>query len=134
MVAVVDTYHANVERDGRFWLIRVPEIGRSTQARYLREVEEMARDLIAVMREVAPDSFDVVVSYRLPKSVQAHLARAAKLRKESDLAKSRAADESRAAVRELVDAGLPLRDIGQLLGVSHQRAAQLATDTAPKAS
>ena len=130
----MDTYHANVERDGRFWLIRVPEIGRSTQARHLREVEEMARDLIAVMHDIAPDSFDVVVSHRLPKSVQAHLARAEKLRKESDLAKSRAADESRAAVRELVDAGLPLRDIGQLLGISHQRAAQLATDTAPKAS
>jgi hypothetical protein len=130
----MDTYHAKVERDGRFWLIRVPEIGRSTQARHLREVEEMARDLIAVMCDVAPDSFDVVVSHRLPKSVQAHLARAEKLRKESDLAKSRAADESRAAVRELVDAGLPLRDIGQLLGISHQRAAQLATDTAPKAS
>jgi len=94
----------------------------------------MARDLIAVMREVAPDSFDVVVSHQLPKSVQAHLARAEKLRKESDVAKSRAADESRAAVRELVDAGLPLRDIGQLLGISHQRVAQLATDTAPKAS
>ena len=63
MVAVLDTYHANVERDGRFWLIRVPEIGRPTQARHLREVEEMARDLIAVLRDVAPDSFDLVVSH-----------------------------------------------------------------------
>jgi hypothetical protein len=134
MVAVMDTYHAKVERDGRFWLIRVPEVGRSTQARHLREVEEMARDLIAVMRDVEPDSFHLVVSHRLPRSVQAHLDRAQKLREQSDIAKSRAAEESRAAVRELVDAGLPLRDIGQLLGISHQRAAQLATDTAPKAS
>jgi hypothetical protein len=86
------------------------------------------------MRDVAPGSFELVVSHRLPKSVQDHLARAEKLREQSDLAKSQAAEESRAAVRELVDAGPPLRDIGQLLGISHQRAAQLATDTAPKAS
>jgi hypothetical protein len=134
MVAVMDVYHANVERDGRFWLIRVPEIGRATQARHLREVDAMARDLIAVMRDVEPDSFQLIVSHRLPKSVQAHLVRARKLREESDLAKSRAAQESRAAVRELVDAGLPLRDIGHLLGISHQRAAQLATDSEQKAS
>ncbi|GAA5019679.1 hypothetical protein GCM10023317_61930 [Actinopolymorpha pittospori] len=133
-MAVMDTYHASVERDGRFWLIRIREIDRSTQARHLREVDAMARDLIAVMRDVEPDSFELVVSHRLPDSVHAHLARAEKLRVESDLAKSRAAEESRAAVRELVDAGLPLRDIGQLLGISHQRAAQLAADTEPKAS
>lgn len=44
-------------RDGQFWLIRVPEVDRATQARHLREVEAMARDLIAIMEDVAPDSF-----------------------------------------------------------------------------
>jgi hypothetical protein len=72
MVAVMDIYHAKVERDGRFGLVRVSEVGRSAQARHLREVEEMGRDLIAVMRDVAPDSFDLVISHRLPRSVQTH--------------------------------------------------------------
>jgi hypothetical protein len=36
-------------RDGRFWLIHVPEIDRHTQARHLREIDTMARDLVAVM-------------------------------------------------------------------------------------
>ena len=47
MVAKVKQYTARVTRDDRFWLIHVPEIDRFTQARHLREVEAMARDLIA---------------------------------------------------------------------------------------
>ena len=50
MVAV-STYHVRVERDEKHWMLHVPEIGRVTQARNLREVEPMARDLIAVMEE-----------------------------------------------------------------------------------
>lgn len=55
------TYTAQVERDGRYWLIRVPQIDRCTQARSLREVETMARDLVAVMTEAEPDSFELSV-------------------------------------------------------------------------
>jgi hypothetical protein len=56
---MVKTYSADVERDGRFWRISVSEISRSTQARYLQEIEPMARDLIAVMEDVPSDSFHV---------------------------------------------------------------------------
>jgi hypothetical protein len=59
LVAEVKTCRADVERDGRFWHIHVPEISRSTQARHLREIEPMARDLIAVMEDVPSDSFHV---------------------------------------------------------------------------
>jgi hypothetical protein len=34
-----------------------PEVQRTTQARTLREVEPMARDLIAIMEDVPADSF-----------------------------------------------------------------------------
>ena len=44
----------NVTRDGRFWLIHVPEIDRFTQARNLREVDEMVVDLISVIIDQPP--------------------------------------------------------------------------------
>jgi hypothetical protein len=53
------TYGAWIERDESFWLITVPEIDRATQARFLGEVELMARDLIALVTETEPDSFDI---------------------------------------------------------------------------
>ena len=52
-------YHASVERDGRFWLIRVTEIDRVTQARSIEEIEPMVRDLIATHLDIEPDSFEV---------------------------------------------------------------------------
>ena len=56
------TYHAEVDRDGSVWRVRVPEVQRTTQARNLREVEPMARDLIAIMDEIPADSFTLKVS------------------------------------------------------------------------
>ena len=53
-MAEVRTYHAKVDRDGKVWRIRVPEVARTTQARTLREVEPMARDLIAIMDNIRP--------------------------------------------------------------------------------
>ena len=56
------TYRAEVARDGGFWSVRVPEIGRTTQARTLAEIEPMARDLIAVMEDVPAGSFGLEIS------------------------------------------------------------------------
>lgn len=128
MVAVMAAYRANVERDGRFWLIHVPEIDRVTQARHLREVDQMARELIAIMTDVDPESVEVDVTITVPADAREHLDHAEELRKESARANAAAAEESRAAARALADAGLPLRDVGAVMGVSHQRAAQLIKD------
>lgn len=119
------TYHAQVERDGRFWYIRVPEIGRSTQARHLREVEAMARDLISIIEDVDPASFELEIHVDVPAETRTRLQRAERLRAQSARAQAAAAAELRTAARELHEAGMPLRDIGQLLGVSYQRAHQL---------
>ncbi len=120
-------YTANVTRDGRFWLIHVPELNRHTQARHLREITTMARDLVSVMTGETPDSIELDVHISRPAGVDEHLARAAKLREESQRAQAAAAAELRQAARELKAAGMPLRDIGQLLDVSYQRAHQLVS-------
>jgi hypothetical protein len=126
MVAM-STYHATAELDGRYWLIYVEEVDRWTQARHLREVEPMARDLVAVMLDVEPEAFELALDIRLPDSVTEHLDAAKRLRDEATHANSASAVEVRLAARELVDAAVPLRDVGKLLGVSHQRAHQLVT-------
>lgn len=124
-MALMRTYKATAERDGRFWLVHVPEVERFTQARNLREVEPMARDLVAVMLDVDPDTIAIDLELQLPDDAQEHLANARRLRESAAEANSAAAKESRAAARALADQGLPLRDIGAALGVSHQRIAQL---------
>ena len=110
---------------GRFWLIHVPEIDRHTQARHLREIDTMARDLVAVMTGQDPAGIQLTVDIHTPDSAAAHLTRAAELREESHRAQAAAAAELREAARELKNTGMPLRDIGQLLDVSYQRAHQL---------
>jgi hypothetical protein len=42
------TYEISVYREGRWWMIYVPEIDELTQARHVGETEDMARSLIAV--------------------------------------------------------------------------------------
>jgi hypothetical protein len=125
MVADLKTYHADVERDGTVWRVRVPEVQRTTQARSLREVEPMARDLIAIMDDVPVDSFTVNVHITLPPEVAAELERSAALREEAARAQAQAAQLARHAARHLREHGLSLRDVGQALGVSFQRAKQL---------
>jgi hypothetical protein len=125
MVAELKTYHAEVDRDGRVWRVHVPEVQRTTQARTLGDVEPMARDLIAIMDDIPADSFGLDVSITLPADVQEDLERSAELRQDAARSQAQAAAASRRAARRLRDQGLPLKDVGQALGVSFQRAKQL---------
>jgi predicted RNase H-like HicB family nuclease len=129
LVADVTTYTARATRDNdRFWLVHVPELGHYTQARNVTEIETMARDLIATLRDVEPNSLEVEVEIQLPGTAREHLARAESLREQEAEARRAAAAEARAAAAELKQAGLSLRDIGKLLGVSFQRAGQLTSE------
>ncbi|MGY2019377.1 hypothetical protein [Nocardia gipuzkoensis] len=121
-------YHANVERGEKYWLVHVPEIDQWTQARNLREVDVMARDLIALMEEVDPKSFEIEVSIKIPDEARKHWDLSRKLHELEAALKSAAAAEAQIAARLLAEDGLTLREIGKVLGVSHQRAGQLTQD------
>lgn len=123
----MSTYTALVSRDGKFWHVEVPEIDRVTQARNISEVDDMARDLIAIMAGVEPDSFELDVRIQLPDSVRAHLSEVERARGAETEARSHAAAELRAAAAELKNAGLSVRELGAVLGISYQRASQLTS-------
>ncbi|HEY2128621.1 MAG TPA: type II toxin-antitoxin system HicB family antitoxin [Streptosporangiaceae bacterium] len=127
-MADMKTYRAELERDGRFWRVRVPDIDRTTQARNLSEAEAMARDLIAIMADVPQNSFDVDMKIMLPEDVQLELDQSIALREQAKQSQAEAARLSRDAAQRLHNLGLSLRDIGRALGVTFQRAKQLVDE------
>lgn len=123
------TYIAWVSRDGKWWMIHVPEIDGLTQARRIADVEQAARELIAVTLDVRLSEIAVDIHYQdvagVPVEQQLHAineekAEAARLEEDA------AAKTSR-LVRALVDERIPLRDIGAMLGISFQRVHQIAS-------
>lgn len=118
-------YEVQAILDGRFWLVRVPAIERSTQARNVAEIEPMAKELIELMTgEIDPQ---VNVKKVLPKAIEEHLIEMARFRVVEEKARRGAAAASRAAAKLLRDQNLTLVEVGAVLGVSHQRAHQLVS-------
>lgn len=128
-------YTAVVEPDQGWWAIRVTELpGVFSQAKRLDRVEAMARDAISMLLDVPPDSFDVTVRERLTPEAERVVADARRARTEAAERQEFASAKSREAVHTLTRLGLPQRDIGRLLDLSHQRVGQLgrsATGNAP---
>jgi len=121
------TYTAVCEPGERWWAIRVPGVsGVYSQARRLDRVEHMARDAIALMLEVPEDSFRVVVKPELGPELGGVVDRARKARVRAERAQHEAAEANTAAVTSLLALGLTMREAGQILGLSHQRVAQIA--------
>lgn len=127
-------YTAIVEPDQGWWAIRVAELpGVFSQAKRLERVETMARDAIALLLDIAPDSFDVVIRERLTPEAERVVADARQARAEAVERQRVASEKVREAVRTLTRLGLPQRDIGRLLDVSHQRVGQLRRTGGTKA-
>jgi hypothetical protein len=129
------TYSVVAERDGAWWAIEVT-IGLPknrvvfTQARRINDIDAMARDAIALLLEVAPDSFDLAIQHRLPTGLQQHLDLYSRAEELDTVVRSESADARSRAAAGLVAAGLTFREAGNLLGVSFQRVKQLV-DRAP---
>ncbi len=114
------------ERDGRFWFLRVmrrPEL--FTQSVRLDQAEAMVRDLVATWDQVDPDSFDV----RLRVSVDGPTDDAKDALDHLRLIEALGNDLRRALAVELTRTkGLSMRDAGKVIGLSHQRIAQLIAE------
>ncbi|MQY23685.1 HicB family toxin-antitoxin system [Nocardia macrotermitis] len=120
------TYEVRVTRDGRWWMVRIPELDELTQARRIGEVPRMAREAVALHLGVPVDRVAVEVTIEvadlpvseLIRAVLEHRSRAEELAKQ-------ALAESKSLARELASRDVPMRDIGEMLHLSHQRVHQL---------
>ncbi|MEI2713380.1 MAG: hypothetical protein V9G04_08790 [Nocardioides sp.] len=110
-------------------MIEVPEIDGLTQARRVGEIEDQARSLIAVTLDVPLSEVAVVIRSVLVGDIDAlALAREVEQRRASAAsAEQQAAAALRDAVSQLVARDAATRDVGELLGISHQRVSQIAS-------
>ncbi len=127
------TYTAVCTRSDGWWAIEVPEVrGAFSQARRLEQVEEMAREVIALLLGVPEDSFDVTVTPQLPEEFDQTVTVVKQLREDAQRLEAAATEATRQATHELRHSQLQLamRDIAWLLGISYQRVAQLINQSA----
>ncbi|GHF14867.1 hypothetical protein GCM10011600_14790 [Pseudolysinimonas yzui] len=120
-------YRVEVTRDGKWWMVAIPEVDGLTQARRLEEAPLMARDYIAVSLDVPIEEVDVAVAVIDVDGINI-LDAITKLeaeRAEAEAARDQVAEDTRRLAQTLAGKKIPVRDIGAILGVSHQRAHQL---------
>ena len=114
-------------RSGSWWAITVPELpGVFSQARRLDQVETMAREAIAMMLEVDADQVGrIEVDVVPPPRAAALIGTMNDALETAREATETVASARREAAKVLRADGLPMRDVGRLLGLSHQRVSQI---------
>ncbi len=123
------THRATVTRDGKWWRVKVSGLLGGTQVRRLSEAKVAARRLIA---EAGIGESDVVV---MTYDVSERMADAALVRQHREDARRASEIASRLArdvAATMAAEGVPLRDIGFLLGVSTTRVSELLSVKAPR--
>lgn len=121
------SYSATATREGKWWMIRIPEIDGLTQARRLEQAEEMAREYIAASEDVAIDDVDVtvIVTKVGGLDIMSENEAIATARTLAATAERDATDRAATLAKRLKANDLTVREIGAVMGVSHQRAQQL---------
>ncbi|NEE03767.1 hypothetical protein [Phytoactinopolyspora halotolerans] len=122
-------YTSVATKDDTLWSVRSeqrPEV--TTTAKRLDHAIAEHRRALAELLETSAERLDLVVHPVIPAQARQHLDLARELRRTAARAKAEAATEAKSAARGLAAMEISLRDIGTILGVSHQRAHQLVND------
>lgn len=124
-------FKIEVTRDGRWWMIHIPEIDGLTQARRLSEAETMAREYIALDRSIPFNEIKVeTASVRMDEPEFRELLDAARSirnrRAHAQRLEHEALRDAQQFAHMLTTCGVPVRDIAELLDISPQRVSQLA--------
>ncbi len=124
------TYTVKYERDeAGWWIAEILEVqGCHTQGRTVSQARERIREALALfVEDKEAAAAKLVDDVRLPTPVRRVLSRAKAARERAERAQAESSSAAAAAVKALTkDAGLSMRDAGELVGLSHQRVHQLA--------
>lgn len=121
------TYTARTVREEGWWTVTVDEIeGLFTQTRRLDQIPAMVRDALELFPEVEESPESAQINVVAEGEILPIAERARELTHKAKEVQEEASAAMAQAAHELAASGLPYRDIGYLLGVSHQYAQRLA--------
>lgn len=126
MVAQMSSYTATAHRRDRYWFVQCDQVpGATSTVTRLDQAVEHQREAIAFVAGVAEDTVEVTVRPDLDPELAAELTDAADLVEHARRDEEQARAKRHRVARSLADAGLTVRDVGTVMGVSYQRAHQL---------
>ena len=123
-------WSVEVTRSGGWWAIRVPDLpGVFSQCRRLDQVDDHVREAISLLldadaSEIGTIDITVVAPLEIAELVQT-VEQAEHAARDAVEAAARARKE---AAQSLLHQGYPMRDIGRLIGISHQRVSQILSE------
>ncbi|SIS00056.1 antitoxin HicB [Microbacterium sp. RURRCA19A] len=122
---MIRTFDVVVERDGRWWVFEIPELGTGGQAVSLNEVEHEAQGVAAMWLDVPVTDVAVSITVEGAQELLDEWAAAGREEAEARLAQARAAERRRAVVERLRAQRYSAPDVGRILGISPQRVYQI---------
>jgi predicted RNase H-like HicB family nuclease len=121
-------YLATYTHDERAWIVQFHDPDIATFGRTLTAAKRFARHALAVHLEVddlAAAGIEVVDNVRLPPVISEEVGRLVEQRARVELLRSELARSTRQASADLRRLGFSTRDVGEILGISGARVAQM---------
>lgn len=121
-------YVATYTHDDRAWIVQFREPDIATFGRTLASAKRYARSALAVHLEVsdlAAAGVEVTDVVRLPTSITDEITRLTDQRSKVETMRAEVAEGTRRAAADLRKLGLSTRDVGEILGISGARIAQI---------
>lgn len=119
--------------DGTYWVVQFKDLDISTFGRNLAAAKAHARSLLAVHLEVddlTGAGVEIQDEVKLPRGVKSEVERLGRMRQQAARLRADVAVETKRAAAELRRTGLSTRDVGEILGISGARVAQIDRESA----
>ena len=121
-------YVATYTHDDRAWIVQFREVDIATFGRTLAAAKRYARSALAVYFEVddlANAGIEVVDDIRLPPAISDEVERIVDQRSKVEVLRADVIAATRRSAADLRRLGLSTRDVGEILGISGARVAQI---------
>jgi len=121
-------YVATYGHDDRAWIVQFRDPDIATFGRTLASAKRYARSALAVHLEVddlSAAGIEVIDEIRLPLEISTNVERLTSQRSKAEALRSEVAEATRRAAADLRRLGLSTRDVGEILGISGARVAQI---------